>query len=83
MKTAKLLLLSLVTTVGFSFPAAWAGEPNTAVFGNEQSQVKSDRNANSKATQGRDCPPEMSHENDAQHTGTQHSEGHHRGVLKE
>jgi hypothetical protein len=83
MKTAKLLLLSLVTAVGFSFPAAWAGEPNTAVFGNEQSQVKSDRNANSKATQGRDCPPEVSHENDDQHTGTQHSEGHHRGVLKE
>ena len=82
MKTAKLLLLSLVTTVGFSFPAAWAGEPNTAVFGNEQSQVKSDRNANSKATQDRDCPPEMSHD-DAQHTGTQHSEGRHHGVLKE
>ncbi len=83
MKTAKLLLLSLVTTVGLLFPAAWAGEPNTAVFGNEQSQVKSDRNANSKATQGRDCPPEMSHEKDAQHIGTQHSEGQHSGVLKE
>jgi hypothetical protein len=78
MKTAKLLLLSLVTSVGFSFPAAWAGEPNTALFGNEQSQVKSDKNANSKAPQGRDCPPEMSHEKD-----TQHSEGQHRGVLKE
>jgi hypothetical protein len=82
MKTAKLLLLSLVT-VGFSFPAAWAGEPNTALFGNEQSQVKSDRNANSKATQGRDCPPEMSHQKDGQHTGTQHSEGQYSGVLKE
>lgn len=82
MKIAKLLLLSLVTTVGFSFPAAWAGEPNTALFGNEQSQVKSDKNANSKATQGRDCPPEMNHE-DAQHTGIQHSEGQHHGVLKE
>ncbi|SCX41887.1 hypothetical protein [Nitrosospira sp. Nsp1] len=82
MKTAKLLLLSLVTTVGFSFPAAWAGEPNTALLGNEQSQVKSD-NGNSKATQGRDCPPEISHEKDAQHTGIQQSEGQHGGVLKE
>lgn len=83
MKTAKLSLLSLVTTVGFSFPTAWAGEPNTALLGNEQSQVKSDKNANSKATQGRDCPPEISHEKDAQHTRTQHSEGQHGGVLKE
>lgn len=82
MKTVKLLLLSLVTTVGFSFPVAWAGEPNTTLFGNEQSLVKSDRNADSKATQGRDCPPEMSRQTDAQHTGTQHSEGQHSGVLK-
>jgi len=82
MKTAKLLLLSLVTTVSFSFPVAWAGEPNTALLGNEQSQVKSD-NANSKAIQRRDCPPEISHEKDAQHTGIQHSEGQHGGVLKE
>ena len=83
MKTVKLLLLSLVTTVGFSFPAAWAGEPNTAVFGKEQSQNKSDKNVNPNGTQGRDCPPEMSHQTDAQHTGTQHSEEQHSGVLKE
>jgi hypothetical protein len=78
MKTARLLVLSLVTTVGFSFPAAWAGEPNTALFGNEQSQVKSDKNVNSKVTQDRDCPPKMSHEKDVQH-----SEGQNHGVLKE
>jgi hypothetical protein len=82
MKTAKLSLLSLLAAVGFSSPAAWAGEPNTSIFGNEQSTVKSD-NANSKGMQGRDCPPEMSQEKDAQHKGTQHREGQHRGVLKE
>lgn len=83
MKTAKLSLLSLVAAVGFSSPAAWAGEPNTAIFGNEQSTVKSDKNTSSKGMQGRDCPPEMSHEKDAQHKGTRHSEGQHRGVLEE
>ena len=83
MKTAKLSLLSLIAAVGFSSSAAWAGEPNTSIFGNEQPTVTSDKSANSKGTQGRDCPPEMSHEKDAQHKGTRHSEGQHRGVLEE
>lgn len=82
MKTAKLLLLSFVATVGFSFPV-WAGEPNTSLFGNEQSNAKTDQSSSSKSSQSRDCPPEMTHEKEGRHTGTQHSDGQHRGVLME
>ncbi|SEL24532.1 hypothetical protein [Nitrosovibrio tenuis] len=56
MKTVHSLFLTLLVAASFSSPVALAGEPNTDAF---TSQPGSDK---SKATLGRDCPPEMSQE---------------------
>ena len=62
MKTAKSLALSLAITIGFSSPLVWAGEPNTDVFGSEQSANVSENN-NSRAMSG-DCGPDLTYADD-------------------
>lgn len=84
MKTVHSLLFFLLITVGFSSSAAWAGEPNPEAIGNEPSKMKKvDKTGSSKTTPGRDCPPEMTHEKDAQPAGARHRGAQHTGVLKE
>ena len=83
MKTVRPLFFSLLVTMGFSF-ATWAGEPNPAAIGNEPSKMKkADQGSSTNAMPGRDCPPEMTHEKDAQPAGTRHRGPQHKGVLKE
>ena len=83
MKTIRSLFFSLLIAMGFSF-AASAGEPNPAAIGSEPSKMKkADQNSSSKAMPGRDCPPEMTHEKNAQPAGTRHRGPQHTGVLKE
>lgn len=83
MKTVRSLFFSLLMTMGFSF-AALAGEPNPAAIGNEPSKMKKvDQGGSSKAMPGRDCPPEMTHEKNAQPAGARHRGPQHTGVLKE
>lgn len=84
MKTVHSLLFTLLIVLGFSSSAALAGEPNTAALGNEQSKIKSvDESSNLKTMAGRECPPEMTHEKNAEPTGTWHRGPQHTGVLKE
>lgn len=85
MKTIRLLLLSTLLVFGFT-PAVLAGEPNSAVFGNEQPKAKADKSnksGNSASMSSGDCPPKSIHEKDELHTGARHSEVQHTGVLKE
>ena len=84
MKTLHPLLFSLLITMGFSSSAVLAWEPNPAAIGNEPSKMKKvDKNVSSQTTPGHDCPPEMTHEKDAQSTGARQRGPQHTGVLKE
>jgi hypothetical protein len=74
MKTVNPWLLSLIVAVGFLFPAAsaaWAGEPNTALFENNQPETNAGRSSGSMSPSSRECPPEAAPEKDGQHDGTQ------------
>lgn len=85
MKAAHPLLLSLLIAASFSSPA-WAGEPNVAVFGNEQPKGKIDKShtgGNSAAMSSEECAPKSAHEKNAQQSGSQHGDAQHTGVLKE